>query len=69
MNRFNGFYQVSYVVFRNLYCFSVSRPPVVMDRVVANRYWKELDRVFRANPDKFDSRAGFDLLVLIDVAN
>lgn len=32
-------------------------------------YWKQLDKIFRANPDKFDSRAGFDLLVLIDDAS
>jgi hypothetical protein len=32
-------------------------------------YWKQLDKIFRTNPDKFDSRAGFDLLVLIDDAS
>lgn len=32
-------------------------------------YWKQLDKIFRDNPDKFDSRAGFDLLVMIDDAS
>jgi hypothetical protein len=32
-------------------------------------YWKDIDKLFRAHPDKFDSRAGFDLLVMIDDAS
>jgi|SRR5579872_467374 len=32
-------------------------------------YWKKIDKIFRADPGKFDSRAGFDLLVMIDDAS
>ena len=32
-------------------------------------FWKDVDKTLRADPEKFDSRAGFDLLVMIDDAS